>query len=67
MPTQATRKPLEDRWEVRIVDMIKVVLWRVSDDDPDVDGEKLVVETWACDCPNTTSNEEARADPVTGC
>ena len=38
------RKPLSQRWAEGALEVVKHVPWRVSDNDPNVDGEKLVVE-----------------------
>ena len=38
------RRPLEERWAAESADMIGGVPWRVNDDDPNVDGEKLECE-----------------------
>ena len=35
------RKPLEARWGAAVVDSVKRVPWRVSEDDPEVDGARL--------------------------
>ena len=35
------RKRVEDRWNSSSADAVKFVPWRMSDDDPKVDGEKL--------------------------
>ena len=37
------RKPSEDRWTQRAAEMVVGVLWRTSDDDPKVDGERREV------------------------
>lgn len=33
------RKPLDERWDKKSIDMIKFVPWRVNEEDPKVDGE----------------------------
>jgi hypothetical protein len=38
------RKPLKERWKDGCIEVVKHVPWRVSDEDPNVDGEKLMVE-----------------------
>ena len=35
------RKPMQERWDTDNLDLLGVVPWRKSDDDPNVDGEKL--------------------------
>ena len=38
------RKPLSQRWAEGALEVVEHVPWRVSDNDPNVDGEKLVFE-----------------------
>ena len=35
------RRPVEERWDADLLSKVRGVPWRTSDEDPDVDGEKL--------------------------
>ena len=57
------RKPLEARWGAAVVDSVKHVPWRVSEDDPEVDGERLTAGEMGLRMPGRDVEMEARTEP----
>jgi hypothetical protein len=56
------RKPIEERWGRKSLDMVKFAPWRVSIDDPDMDGE--LPKVIKLDEPDQKTEMEKMADAV---